>query len=41
MTMLKMLSLAGGPTSTAKIEKAVILRKNLGYRASGIRCPLI
>ncbi len=29
MTMLKMLSLAGGPTNTAKSQKAVILRKNL------------
>jgi polysaccharide export outer membrane protein len=29
MTMLKMLSLAGGTTSTAKMKKAVILRKNL------------
>ncbi len=28
MTMLKMLSLAGGTTSTAKMKKAVILRKN-------------
>jgi polysaccharide export outer membrane protein len=28
MTMLKMLSLAGGTTSTAKSKKAVILRKN-------------
>jgi polysaccharide export outer membrane protein len=28
MTMLKMLSLAGGTTSTAKMSKAVILRKN-------------
>lgn len=28
MTMLKMLSLAGGATSTAKMKKAVILRKN-------------
>jgi polysaccharide biosynthesis/export protein len=28
MTMLKMLSLAGGTTSTAKIKNAVILRKN-------------
>jgi polysaccharide biosynthesis/export protein len=29
MTMLKMLSLAGGTTSTAKTKNAVILRKNL------------
>ena len=29
MTMLKMLSLAGGATSTAKLRNAVILRKNL------------
>ena len=29
MTMLKMLSLAGGTTSTAKMKNAVILRKNL------------
>jgi polysaccharide export outer membrane protein len=29
MTMLKMLSLAGGTTSTAKMKDAVILRKNL------------
>lgn len=29
MTMLKMLSLAGGTTSTAKLKSAVILRKNL------------
>jgi polysaccharide biosynthesis/export protein len=29
MTMLKMLSLAGGTTSTAKMRDAVILRKNL------------
>ncbi len=29
MTLLKMLSLAGGMTSTAKTKKAVILRKNL------------
>jgi len=29
MTMLKMLSLAGGATSTAKLKNAVILRKNL------------
>ncbi len=29
MTMLKMLSLAGGTTSTAKVKNAVILRKNL------------
>jgi polysaccharide export outer membrane protein len=29
MTMLKMLSLAGGTTSTAKMRNAVILRKNL------------
>ena len=28
MTMLKMLSLAGGTTNTAKMKKAVILRKN-------------
>jgi polysaccharide export outer membrane protein len=28
MTMLKMLSLAGGATSTAKLKSAVILRKN-------------
>ncbi len=28
MTMLKMLSLAGGTTSTAKMKKAVILRRN-------------
>ena len=28
MTMLKMLSLAGGPTNTAKTKNAVILRKN-------------
>jgi polysaccharide export outer membrane protein len=28
MTMLKMVSLAGGTTSTAKMNKAVILRKN-------------
>jgi polysaccharide export outer membrane protein len=28
MTMLKMLSLAGGATNTAKLKKAVILRKN-------------
>jgi len=28
MTMLKMLSLAGGTTSTAKMKNAVILRKN-------------
>jgi polysaccharide biosynthesis/export protein len=28
MTMLKMLSLAGGATNTAKMSKAVILRKN-------------
>jgi polysaccharide export outer membrane protein len=30
MTILKMLSLAGGPTSTAKLKDAVILRKNVG-----------
>jgi polysaccharide biosynthesis/export protein len=30
MTMLKMLSLAGGTTNTAKANKTVILRKNLG-----------
>jgi polysaccharide export outer membrane protein len=29
MTMLKMLSLAGGTTTTAKMKSAVILRKNL------------
>jgi polysaccharide biosynthesis/export protein len=29
MTMLKMLSLAGGATTTAKLKNAVILRKNL------------
>ena len=29
MTMLKMLSLAGGTTNTAKLKSAVILRKNL------------
>jgi polysaccharide export outer membrane protein len=29
MTMLKMLSLAGGTTNTAKMKNAVILRKNL------------
>jgi polysaccharide export outer membrane protein len=29
MTMLKMLSLAGGTTNTAKVKNAVILRKNL------------
>jgi len=29
MTMLKMLSLAGGPTNTAKLKNVVILRKNL------------
>jgi polysaccharide export outer membrane protein len=29
MTMLKMLSLAGGTTNTAKMKKAVILRKNV------------
>ena len=29
MTVLKMLSLAGGPTNTAKTTQAVILRKNL------------
>jgi protein involved in polysaccharide export with SLBB domain len=29
MTMLKMLSLAGGTTNTAKAKNAVILRKNL------------
>jgi polysaccharide export outer membrane protein len=29
MTMLKMLSLAGGATNTAKVKNAVILRKNL------------
>ena len=29
MTMLKMLSLAGGPTNSAKMKKTVILRKNL------------
>ena len=29
MTMLKMLSLAGGTTNTAKVKKAIILRKNL------------
>jgi polysaccharide export outer membrane protein len=29
MTMLKMLSLAGGATNTAKLKNAVILRKNL------------
>ena len=28
MTMLKMMSLAGGPTNTAKMKNAVILRKN-------------
>jgi protein involved in polysaccharide export with SLBB domain len=28
MTMLKMLSLAGGATNTAKLKNAVILRKN-------------
>jgi polysaccharide export outer membrane protein len=28
MTMLKMLSLAGGTTTTAKVKNAVILRKN-------------
>jgi len=28
MTMLKMLSLAGGTTNTAKMKNAVILRKN-------------
>ena len=32
MTMLKMLSLAGGTTNTAKMKNAVILRKNLDYR---------
>ena len=30
MTILKMMSLAGGPTSTAKLKDAVILRKNVG-----------
>jgi polysaccharide export outer membrane protein len=30
MTTLKMLSLAGGPTSTAKLKDVVILRKNIG-----------
>jgi polysaccharide export outer membrane protein len=30
MTTLKMLSLAGGPTSTAKLKDVVILRKNVG-----------
>ena len=29
MTLLKMLSLAGGTTSTAKVKNSVILRKNL------------
>jgi polysaccharide export outer membrane protein len=29
MTMLKMISLAGGPTNTAKLKNVVILRKNL------------
>jgi protein involved in polysaccharide export with SLBB domain len=29
MTMLKMVSLAGGTTNTAKAKNAVILRKNL------------
>ncbi len=30
MTTLKILSLAGGPTTTAKLKKVVILRKNVG-----------
>ena len=29
MTTLKMLSLAGGTTNTAKVKEAIILRKNL------------
>ena len=35
MTMLKMLSLAGGTTNTAKSKNAVILRKNVGHRKAG------